>query len=459
MATYRVDNQSELNSAIQKARGGDSILLSAGRYGKLELDSDLTSMKHVKFGSSVTIASADTSRPAVVGALNIDGAANVSLSGLKFDHVGGGGSSFRISDSSGVSVKRSVFDGQDGRDGYGTGHGLKVSNSSGIVVEDNTSFNFANGFTFLNVDNLVMRNNDVSRMGADGARFAGVNGAKILDNTFHDQDSSPWLRHKDAIQFWTSDREGPSRNVVISGNDFSNAEVAQTIFMGNDLARRDPTKGYRDILIEDNVIRGGHSHGISIEHVNGAVIRDNLLERERGVPDKPIYTPIINVGDKSVNVTIVGNEVSSVQRAANATWRVAGNDITDDKAYQHWLGDAASGGFDRSASELYRSWIQGSSARSSGDLRMAALSAPDDDTFRFDAPEEGSVRAARDGGHAAADLDAARAGDVPDDMAERAGGPADDLGWGGGQGDLCLQAQAADGPGNDLPFAAHPELF
>jgi Ca2+-binding RTX toxin-like protein len=350
MATYHVANQSQLNSAISKAKGGDSILLESGNYANIQLNA--------KFASSVTIASVDKTKPAVIGSLNIDGAANVKLSGLKFDHTGKTGQPFRVEDASKISISDSIFDGHTDGDGFGTGAGLMVMRSSGIVVENSRSFNFTNGFTFSNVDDLVMRNNDVSQMSADGARFAGVTNVRIVGNNFHDQNSPSWLKHKDAIQFWTSDREGPSKNVVISGNNFSNAEVAQTIYMGNALARTDATKAYRDFLIEDNVIKGGHIHGIVIEHVNGVVIRDNLLERAPGVADRPLYTPIISVGDKSVNVTITGNEVPSVQSPANATWKVFGNRITEEGNYLHWPGDAASGSFDRSPSELYQSWIK-----------------------------------------------------------------------------------------------------
>lgn len=386
MAIFRVDNQSELNAAILRVRGGDSILLSAGRYEKLELNSSMSAMKHVKFASSVTIASADESRPAVIGSMNVNGAANLKMSGLKFDHTGRTDNPFRVNDSSGISITDSVFDGHT-RDGFGSGMGLMVSRSSGVVVENNTSFNFGNGYMFSNVQNLVFENNDISRMSNDGARFAGVTNAQILDNDFHDQDSPASRKHKDAIQFWTSEREGPSKNVVIRGNEFSNTEVAQTIYMGNELARSDATKGYRDFFIEDNVIRGGHAHGITIEHVNGAIIRDNLVERAPGVADRQLYTPIITVGDKSVNVVITGNGVASISRPANATWKVFGNEL-DGRKYLHWTGDAASGNFDRSQSDLFRSWLQTSNAQLASQSQRTA-SASEGETFWFEGWGEG----------------------------------------------------------------------
>lgn len=438
MAIYRVDDQSELNEALQRARGGDSILLSAGRYEKLELNSGQNSMRHVKFGSTVTIASEDDARPAVIGSLNVRGAANVEISGVTFDHTGQTGSPFRISESSDITIRDSVFDGHDGRNGFGSGNGLMVSRSSDIVVEDNVTFNFANGFAFSNTSGIVMEGNDVSRMSNDGARFAGVTDVRIEDNTFHDQDSPSSLRHKDAIQFWTSDREGPSREVVIRGNDFTNAEVAHTIFMGNELARTDATKGYRDILVEDNMIRGGHSHGISIEHVNGAVIRGNVLDRAPGVQDRPLYTPIINVGDKSVNVTIVGNEVSSVQRAAGPTWTVARNVITDRQSYEHWLGDAASGSFDRAPSALYRSWV-GSSWESAG-ARTSSLSAAEDEAFRFFAAEAPEPW-----------------GDA-DEPARRAEGPDERFGGGESMRDFGWEERVLDDVA-DAFLTAQPDLF
>jgi hypothetical protein len=350
MATYHVVNQSQLNEAISKAQGGDSILLASGNYARLALDAD--------FASSVTIASADKTRPAVVTELRINGATNVSLENLKFDHTGRSNEAFRIENSSKISIKGATFDGHVTSEGFGSGHGLKVSNSSDITVEDSKAFNFVNGFTFSNVNGLVVKGNDMSGMAADSMRFAGVADVRIEGNNYHSQKSPADLQHKDAIQFWTSSTEGPSKNVIITGNTFDNNEKTHTIFMGNALAREDLSKPYVDFLIEKNHIKGGHAHGIAIEHVNGVVIRDNVLEQADGLPDIGLLTPIINVGRASVNVTITGNEVASVPRAMNPTWNVSGNTITDTKTYMHWYGELGGGSYSAPASATYRAWIQ-----------------------------------------------------------------------------------------------------
>lgn len=347
MATYRVANQAELNAALSKLKGGDALLLASGNYAKLQVTAN--------FDRGVTITSLDKSRPAVIAELEVRGASNVKFDGLKFDHTGRIGDPFTIENSSKIAIVNSTFDGHVGRDGFAVGRALTVDNSTDILVENNDVVRFQNALTFQKVQDLIVRENDISGTSNDGARFVAVTNVEIEGNSFRDARSPAALKHKDSIQFWDNG-EGVSRNVVIRDNEFSNKELAHTIFMGSAAARANASKAFENFLIEGNTIKGGHFHGISIEHVNGVVIRDNVLERFPGLADKPIHNPVINVGSKSINVTIEGNKVASVQKEAGPTWNIYGNDLTAKNVYDHWLG-GVKGTLKGSASEIYKAWL------------------------------------------------------------------------------------------------------
>ena len=385
MATYRVANQAQLNSALSKLQGGDTLLLASGNYAKLQVTAN--------FDRGVTITSVDKSRPAVIAELEVRGASNVKMDGLKFDHTGRIGNPFEIENSSKIAIVNSTFDGHVGGDGFAVGRALTVNNSSNILVENNDVARFQNALTFQKVQNLIVRENDISGTSNDGARFIAVTNVEIEGNTFRDARSPASLAHKDSIQFWDNG-EGVSRNVVIRDNEFSNKEKAHTIFMGSAAARADASKAFENFLIEGNTLKTGHFHGISIEHINGVVIRDNVLERFPGLANQELLTPVINVGSKSKNVTIEGNKVASLQKEAGPSWDISGNTLTSSKEFAHWLG-GVKGTLQGTASEIYKAWLDASRpdfdiVREADMVRTGAtgLSAPaadlaDGDVFNF----------------------------------------------------------------------------
>jgi nitrous oxidase accessory protein NosD len=360
MGQFHVRSQAELNAALSQAQGGDRILLDPGaRFDAITLGRT--------FDSPLTIASADPGRPATVNGLSLNGAGNVAIDSVVFEHTGAIHAPFRVFHAEDVAITNSVFEGQiaasggAGVAGYGSGLGLYVNHSKAVTVENNLFRNLNDGPGVHNSQDVTLRGNEVVGVRNDGMTFSGIDGALIEGNAFHGfRSPSDAGLHKDCIQFWTT-HSTASKGVVIQGNVFDSVDERQTIFIGNEAARGSAAATpHQDFLIQDNTIRGVHTHGISVEHVNGVVIRDNVLEPALGAPGAvPNNTvPLINVTHSSANVTIAGNAVAGVQQPARASWTIEDNDLTSATTFWHWAGAASVPRVADGPSATYLAWLK-----------------------------------------------------------------------------------------------------
>jgi parallel beta-helix repeat protein len=155
--------------------------------------------------------------------------------------------------------------------------------------------------------------------------FAQVQGITIANNFFHDFFGSDpkKVTHNDYIQFWTTNTNESSTDIVIRGNTFrSGAFQSQVIFFRDQLG--DLGKGemrYRNVHIADNIIHNNNYHGITLASTDGAVIQGNKL----------FFHPAegrsssINV-HKSTNVAIRNNIAPRMNiRADNKSIQMNGN--------------------------------------------------------------------------------------------------------------------------------------
>ena len=149
-------------------------------------------------------------------------------------------------------------------------------------------------------------------MRSDGFNFADVDNVLIEGNHFESfigsLDSSD---HRDFIQFWTTSTTSPSTNVVIRENllDVGDGDWTQSIFIRNELVDQGHAGQeffYSNFLIEDNIIRNTHQHGITVGEVDGLVIRNNTVMEGQG-DNTSGTTPRINVSEDALNVTITQN--------------------------------------------------------------------------------------------------------------------------------------------------------
>ncbi len=351
MATIRVSNQAQLEDALDDVRGGDTILLSAGRYAELLMKTRWN--KDYNFDEKVTIASEDPSNPAQINQMFFRDVSNIDVRNIRFDHDGtraAGTESFRrdapffVEQARNLTIDDVSFEGNV-QNGFGQDLGLRIKNSQNVIIRDSEFSDFENGMSVSNTEDVTISGNLVRGMSNDGMTFGGITNMVLAGNEFRDfRSPDPKSLHMDNIQFRVGSDEPPSKNIAIRNNTFDSAEMRQTIYMGNALVTDGIKTGstYTNIIIEGNYINSAHTHGITVFHGDGVYINDNILvsNTSMGFGDHSVYKPKINVSKYSTNVEITGNTVTSVQQPQNTTWTVDNNTITGGASWQyvHWDG-------------------------------------------------------------------------------------------------------------------------
>lgn len=340
-----VTTAAELKVAL--AEGVATILLEGGQYGNLQVS------KNRPKTAPLLLKSAHPETPALFREVQIYGASNVIFEDVVFDYqfVPGHRSNhtfIHIADSTGVVLRRSLFDGDIARgmnsaeDGFATGTALRVQDSSDVTVEHSVFRRFQRGLIIHQSQDITVRNNDIHAMRMDGMNFAEVQRVVIQDNHLHDFKGRPGREdHRDMIQFWTNRTGGPSVDVVIRDNllNVGNGAWTQSIFMRNeevDTGRAGPEMYYRNILIEGNVIINAHLHGITVGEVDGLRIRNNTVVRNAqaggDATNQDLWTPSIRLKPEARNVVIERNVVSRIVGAGRqSNWEMSENLIVQDR--------------------------------------------------------------------------------------------------------------------------------
>ena len=316
-----VNSAAELTQALNNARGGEVIELASGNYETLDLRGKSDGTYH--FDPPITIRSADPEDQAVFSGMTLNGVIGINIEGVTFEYDAQAGAATNekfttIVGSQNVSITDSTFNGDlaegvdEVSDGYATGIGLHVDGSSDVDISGNDFSSFLRGATFWRSDGLTLTENHVHAMRSDGFNFADVDNVLIEGNHFESfigsLDSSD---HRDFIQFWTTSTTSPSTNVVIRENllDVGDGDWTQSIFIRNELVDQGHAGQeffYSNFLIEDNIIRNTHQHGITVGEVDGLVIRNNTVVEGQG-DNTSGTTPRINVSEDALNVTITQN--------------------------------------------------------------------------------------------------------------------------------------------------------
>ena len=350
--TVTVKTNAELVLALNKAQGGDTVLLEGGNYGALNLVH--SSSMDVKFPSTVTVKSKDAGNPAVFTKADVRDAENLVIDGVKFDYVYKAGdktgdNQFSFSFCKNLTIRNSELDGDLAKgtgtptDGHGYGTGLYLRSSTNVVIENNEVSKFYRGIATDGGTNVTLRGNDLHSMRMDGITVSQNDGILIEGNRIHDFDRATGSGdHCDMIQFWTEGDTAPSKNITIRGNvlDIGEGDLTQSIFIRNELVDTGRASmeamAYRNVLIENNTIINAHQWGISLGETIGGTIRNNAVLHGDGRlvdgVDHPVEIPLINVAGKSTGITVTGNLTSKVTgHAGQAGWVVSGNVAVQDQ--------------------------------------------------------------------------------------------------------------------------------
>ena len=327
MSVFRAGNNVELSNALAAAAGGDEIRLAAGEYGDVEIW-DAT------FGSAVHIVSEDPNHPAVFGSLLVRGSKNLTIDGVFVDFVPDAetmsfDSAVEIHQSSFITLVGSRIEGGPSVNGIAqsstpgvpnpmgnilglpAARGVTVSHSSDVTLTGNDISQFGQGIIGSSVDGLKVLSNEVHHLRQTNLLGADLDDLLVDGNHFHS--NTPWKfgglgDHANFIRVWTnSGQTVPNSGITITNNFMEKGEGVSVL--GVSLEDNSAGYGFRNAIIEDNVILTGHGSGVVLENVIGASVSRNSLLQPPGNENPPLI--VLSNGTR--DVTVDSNIVSDVR--------------------------------------------------------------------------------------------------------------------------------------------------
>lgn len=300
-----VSSAAELRRAVEDAEDGAVILLAPGRYPQIALG-------NVKKAGSVTIASADRSRPASIGRLMIRNSSGLVVRDVELaadesavpvrpaanrddDDAAGGADGnrpeqgarpdagrslaarfpFMVVESERIVLDRLYVHGP--MDNLAAAYrisAMMLRASKHITVSNSRFTALWHGIAMLDLDDGVIRNNEFSNIRTDGVRGGDVSNLQIVGNVFTDFHPVQG-DHPDGIQLWSTPKRVAMNNILIRDNMVVRGKglPTQGIFL------RDVRNGrpFRNVDIRDNLVMGGLYNGIAVNGVDGGRIEDNEI--------------------------------------------------------------------------------------------------------------------------------------------------------------------------------------
>ena len=301
----------ELKRALSNAKGGETLLLAPGNYGK-------TSFKNLKFPSLVTITSADPGNPAnFYQSIRIIKCANIKLDHVNFirEKVPSAGWSpqLEVWQVDNFTLSNSVITSplptadqkpEKAIEGIPYGGAILFRGGSNILAEKLTISNTHRGIIVFNdTNNLTIKDNHMHKVREDGVHIGGsARNILIENNEFTEFVLAP-KDHGDMIQIRADGKKKPGpTNIKIRNNYFaqgSSEHFTHAMLLAD----------MENFTITGNIISNGHLHGISFSRSkNGTISNNILLPANEGVPrlGRKIV-PQIRVGRKSENITVKNN--------------------------------------------------------------------------------------------------------------------------------------------------------
>ncbi len=329
--------------------------LSAGNGGIIKLDAAGGPYNLGVYGQgtdagTITITSLDQGNPAQVTRIAATDSKNITFSGLDVDssevyqtrsaHL----NDVDVYRTVNVAIENCTFTSTaqgkviPGTD-YVMGETLgKTMYNDGFTFSGNVVANYGHGLLVAESQNTTIEGNDISGIQFDGLRFYGVQNTLIEGNALHDfLGSTHDVNHDDMIQIWSNGAESVTENLTIRGNSLiaGSSTGTQTIFIRNE-AHKDDANAYKNIVIEDNTIYNGHTHGISVGGTIGLTISNNtvLYNPQAGMQSNASSTPGSTVPtirvDTSKDVTVTDNISGGYWLSVPADTITAADNVTVD---------------------------------------------------------------------------------------------------------------------------------
>lgn len=315
-----VSSVEQLQRILKAAQDGDVILLASGYYPKVVLTG-------IHKTGTVTVMSAESSRPAAIGDLLIRDCSGLTLQGLELapsassllpeldgsrgqpdqpaaeegGRKGLRASRFRfvVTNSQRIVLNKLDVHGPQGDPQLASRLRPILVRDSGNVTVSNSRFSHMwHGLEMLNLDGFRAIGNDFSNLRTDGIRGGNSSNIEIAHNVMTDFFPAPG-DHPDGIQLWALPHTTTMENISIHDNLVVRGRGASTqgIFIRD--VRNNFT--FRNLSIRNNLVMGGLGNGIALNSVDGAVIEGN---RVINYPDRK--TSWIRV-DNARHIVLQGN--------------------------------------------------------------------------------------------------------------------------------------------------------
>lgn len=286
MAQKIVSTQAELLSALSIMKSADTILLNDGHYGDL-------SIIQKKYGANVTIAALNE-HGATFSGIDIRNSTNLSFLGIEVE------GEFRTS----VSTKNITLDGVKATTFY-------FRDTDGLSVDHSEASGGWYNLVMNGVKNFSVTNSHFHGATEDISRIVGNTHDGIIANNIFSETNSTGTLHPDLMQMFRFNGATP-HDITISGNLFwddprTGSSYAQGIFLTDA-----SSSGYRDILIEENLISVSSANSIYIDGgQENVVMQDNTLLADKGSTGATIRLAKKSGFDNS-GVTVEGNVARSI---------------------------------------------------------------------------------------------------------------------------------------------------
>lgn len=258
-----------LTAALERARGGETLRLAAGRFGNIRV-------QNRTFSQPVIVASDNPAAPATIDRLVLNGVNGMTFRDLEIGSPLASGEPeyvkmAEVRQSADIRFERVFFHGSLDDNAANDGWGIYFGDCNRVGIADSRFEELMRGAVFERCRDVRLTGSRFHKMRSDGANFASVQQVAIDRNrfsSFHPVGSD----HGDAIQFWTL-MGPPSTDIVISNNVLLEGEGTgpQGILMNG--ARTGP---YQRVKILNNLLySSGAWHGILVDNAEDVEIRGN----------------------------------------------------------------------------------------------------------------------------------------------------------------------------------------
>jgi hypothetical protein len=330
MNVFNVSSAAQLQVALDKAGGGDRIILAGGSYGTVNISNRY-------YRSAVTIESASSTNPAHFDGLHIRKSANLTLSGLDLGRgLKPGEKDWTVLNAVASSKNISMV----GVKIHGSLDGNPANDGVGLIVRDSVSFSIKDSsFTELQRGTVVqggwiidVNNNQFSKIRSDGINVESTRNIRISGNTF--KNFAPIEGdHADAIQFWNRKDSHGSSGITIRDNVMmqSTKGTVQGIFMSDANGHR-----YSNVGIINNLFYSNDAyHGIHVTEADKISVIGNTVVSQKGDAEKLWIYLTKNTG------LLVKDNIADHVRVENNVKPIVGNNasILSNPALANLFGD------------------------------------------------------------------------------------------------------------------------